>query len=86
MKQRSARMEWGSRMSGTSSATRTSTRRAPAPTGRHRRLLEGDWPGQAHLHQELPRRDEEDARLLQGPRTQRPEVRLDHARVPPRDH
>jgi hypothetical protein len=49
----------------------------PHQPGDHRRLLEGDWPGQAHLHQEL--RDEEDARLLLGPRPQRPEVRLDHA-------
>ncbi|KAL5668796.1 hypothetical protein ACJX0J_021017, partial [Zea mays] len=58
----------------------------PHKPGDHRRILEGDGSRQAHLHQELPRRHEEDARLLQGPRAQRPQVRLDHARVPPRDH
>uniref|UniRef100_A0A453QJ95 NAC domain-containing protein n=2 Tax=Aegilops tauschii subsp. strangulata TaxID=200361 RepID=A0A453QJ95_AEGTS len=54
---------------------------------RHRRrVLEGHRPGQGHLlrRRVRPHRHAQDARLLQGPRPTRPQVRLDHARVPPR--
>ncbi|XBI06657.1 hypothetical protein VPH35_134650 [Triticum aestivum] len=51
-----------------------------------RRVLEGYRPGQGHLlcRWLRPHRHAQDARLLQGPRPARPQVRLDHARVPPR--
>ncbi|KAL5651197.1 hypothetical protein ACJX0J_036655, partial [Zea mays] len=54
---------------------------------RHRRrVLEGHRPRQGHLRLagRPPHRHAQDARLLQGPRPARAEVRLDHARVPPR--
>ncbi|KAL5679074.1 hypothetical protein ACJX0J_005459, partial [Zea mays] len=53
--------------------------------GHHGRLLEGHGQGQGGARQEPHHRHEEDARLLQGEGPQRPQDRLDHARVPPRD-
>ncbi|KAL5675885.1 hypothetical protein ACJX0J_012016, partial [Zea mays] len=50
----------------------------------HGRLLEGHGPGQVHPHQLPQDRHAKDTRLLPRPRPSRPEVRLDHARVPPR--
>uniref|UniRef100_A0A453QJF5 NAC domain-containing protein n=1 Tax=Aegilops tauschii subsp. strangulata TaxID=200361 RepID=A0A453QJF5_AEGTS len=46
-----------------------------------RRVLEGHRPGQGHLlcRWLRPHRHAQDARLLQGPRPARPQVRLDHA-------
>jgi hypothetical protein len=46
-------------------------------------VLEGDGEGQAHLRQALFGWHEEDPGILQGQSSQWPEIRLDHARVPP---
>ncbi|KAL5660567.1 hypothetical protein ACJX0J_027692, partial [Zea mays] len=51
------------------------------------RVLEGHRPRQGHLRgrrRRPPHRHAQDARLLPGPRAARAQVRLDHARVPPR--
>jgi hypothetical protein len=50
-----------------------------------RRVLEGNRQRQAHLRQQAAAAGghEEDAGVLQGQSSQWPQVRLDHARVPP---
>ncbi|CAI0408904.1 unnamed protein product, partial [Linum tenue] len=58
--------------------------RNPNQPGHGGRVLEGYGEGQDHIQQLQEDRAEEDAGFLQGPSPSRPEIRLDHARVPPR--
>ena len=57
----------------------------PDQPGHRCRVLEGHWQGQTDLRQQAAAAGghEEDPSVLQGQGSQRPQVRLDHARVPP---